>query len=114
MELGIGGDHLTFASVLKQPRSKLLADAGVATGNFLVHPAFRKAQGVNFICSGNVLSFIYNENFSTGLRYTEFKEECCIFLDCQEKFTFSSLGNVRKTLRGFEGVLYWQQKFSTS
>ena len=50
MELAVRGDHLTFANVLKQPRSKLCNWAA----NFLVHSRFGKpenALGVNFIHS---------------------------------------------------------------
>ena len=62
MELAIRGDHLTFANVLKLPRSKLCNWAA----NFLVHPRFGKpenALGVNFIhfvCE--VCSHIYKKN----------------------------------------------------
>ena len=47
MELAIRGDHLTFANVLKQPRSKLCNWAA----NFLFHPRFGKLENalrVNF------------------------------------------------------------------
>ena len=98
MELAIGGDHPTFANVLKLPRSKLCNWAA----NFLVHPGFGKpenALGVNFIQS---VCEVCSHIFSTDLEYYSRRSivlEHYIFwiANNSQKFEFLSFGNVWKT-----------------